>query len=160
MDPILFEQEKKKRRSGDDETGDLFAPPQPKRELAPHVPHQPSSVSSKAAAEKIAPVFRGNQEICFRAIRDTALRGGITRKQIADQHFDGKQNYVTGPVSILIEQDYIYEEPLKINGIIQRRDDGEVIPRRFENSAILLPTPKGQAVVLPQRTPHAEAKSA
>jgi hypothetical protein len=125
---------------------DAFRIPQPPREAVRPAPYQPHSPTSRDAGELIAPVFKGNRKACFMAIAHANGSGGVTRKQIADRYFDGKQNYVTGPIAVLIEENLVYQEPLRdAHGAIVTRD-GEIVPRRIEGSAVLLLTPKGKAV--------------
>lgn len=151
MDPIEFQDEQHRRRKSqahsDTETGSLFDEPvAPKREPVPHVPKQTSSITSIEAAEKVAPVFSGNRAICLKEILNAERRGGTTRKMIADEHFNGKMNYTTGPIALLIEEDFAFEDPLRVNNEIQRRADGTPIPKRIDGSAVLLPTQKAIAL--------------
>ena len=151
MDEIMFPGSHRHRRSAvpkDVETGSLFDEPvHPAREPFPLVPSQSSSVTSAEAAEKISPVFSGNKATCLKEIVHAAARGGTTRKMIADEHFEGKQNYVTGPVAVLIEEGFVFEDPLRINNVVQHRGDGIPIPKRIGGSAVLLPTHKGTQAI-------------
>lgn len=125
---------------------DLFRDPQPPHEREPHAPHQLSSATSYEASRKISPVFAGNKKTCLNAIASAGNRG-ITRKQIAEAYFEGKQNYVTGPVAVLIEEHLVFEDPMRDRwGAIVQRPDGSPMPRRVDGSAVLLLTPKGRAV--------------
>lgn len=129
----------------DNETLDFLRPERPKRERPAHAPHQPSSATSTEAAKRISPVFHGNRLACFRAIKSSP--DGVTRKQLADLYFEGKQNYVTGPIAVLIEEHLVYEDPSRDrHGFIVRREDGSIVPRKVDGSAVLLLTPKGKAV--------------
>jgi hypothetical protein len=131
----------------DSSSFDLFRGEQSAQVRRTHVPHQPSSVTSTEAAKRIAPVFHGNRRACFLAIQYAHSSGGTTRKQIAERYFDAKQNYVTGPVAILMEEGFVYEDPMRDrHGAIVTREDGTIVPRRIDGSAVLLLTPKGRAV--------------
>jgi hypothetical protein len=136
----------------DRESLDLFRVEQPKRERPATAPYQKSSPTSAMGAEKIAPVFSGNRLACFRAIAAADMSGGITRKQIAARYFDNQQQYVTGPVSVLIDElGYVMQEPARDNAgaIVTRTDEKgvqHIVPKRIEGSAVLRLTPKGQAV--------------
>ena len=146
MDSIFFPENKKPRKPKDESSLDFFRGEEPKREPEPHVPHQPSSATSIEAAHRITPVFQGNRKACLAAISHAGEKG-ITRKQIAEAYFEGKQNYVTGPVAVLIEEGFVYECPARDRyGAIQQRPDGTVIPMRVDGSAVLMLTPKGKAV--------------
>lgn len=151
IDPFLHESEQKHSRKAkhhDSESGDLFSQPaEIPREKDARVPFQESSSSSKAGADKARPSFAGNKATCYNAILTAAGRGGTTRKEIAADHFEHMQNYVTGPVAQLIEEKWVYEEPLRRpDGVIERREDGSIVSRRIDGSAVLLPVKKGRAV--------------
>lgn len=121
---------------------DMLRPQEAPREPFASIPYQSESIASKQAAEKVSPVFKGNREACLNAVRHQRT----TRKMIADTYFDGKQNYVTGPVAVLISEGWVYEEPLRVNGVIQRNTKGEIIPVRIDGSAVLLPTERAKAI--------------
>jgi hypothetical protein len=128
----------------DRESLDLFRVEQPPRERQ-SIPHN-RTTPSREAADRIAPLFSGNRLTCFRAIASAGMSGGITRKQIAQRYFENLQNYVTGPVAVLIAEGYVYEAPeYDRNGAIQKRSDGSMVPRRIDGSAVLLLTSKGKA---------------
>jgi hypothetical protein len=130
-------------RNRDHETLDAFRIEQAPRPRPQSIPHN-RTATSKEAADRIAPLFSGNRLTCFRAIVAASMSGGTTRKMIADQYFEGKQNYVTGPVSVLMDEGFVYEEPARDrHGAIVTRD-GKIVPRRIEGSAVLLLTQKGK----------------
>jgi hypothetical protein len=133
----------------DKETLDLLRIEQPPRERQ-HIPHN-RTATSRDAAERVDPLFSGNRLTCFRAITAAHMSGGTTRKQMADRFFEGKQNYVTGPVAVLMDAGWVYEEPARdrFGAIVTRTDPntGEqiIVPRRIDGSAVLLLTQKGKA---------------
>jgi hypothetical protein len=129
----------------DSETLDVFRVEQPPRPRPQSIPHN-RTATSREAADKIAPLFSGNRLTCFRAIVASHMSGGTTRKIIAESYFNGRQNYVTGPVAVLMDEGYVYEAPsYDRHGAIETRPDGSVIPRRIDGSAVLLLTAKGKA---------------
>lgn len=136
-------------RRGKPEALDLFSPPQPKREKPAHVPHQPSSSTSREAAKRIEPQFAGNRLAVFREM--AKYPKGITRKQLAAILFHDQQQYVSGPVAVLIEEGFVMEEPARDrwNCLVTRlcpKTGGQIIvPRRIDGSAVLLLTSKGKA---------------
>lgn len=141
MDELDFIVPKSRRRkSADTQTRSLFEEQSPPKLLPKkRPPFRHESDTSEAASDRIAPSFRGNMATCYQSIVSSAPQG-CTRKQIADWHFEGKQNYVTGPVDRLLKEHRVYEIPEKNpDGTIARRDDGSIIPQRLDGSALLLP---------------------
>lgn len=145
MDEYFFSSGKRRRsrahKSGDDKTGDLFgSPSEPVSTNKRTAPYQDSSDTSREAAERISPRAEDHKAICYRAIvRATRLGDFITRKEIADAHFDGKQNYVTGRVHDLIHLDkLVYERPVRINGVISRdAETGKILREKRDGSVLL-----------------------
>lgn len=120
----------------------------------PHAPYQAASATSAEAADRITsgPAFTGNRLACLKAIAKYDEQGGVTRKQIAEMYFAGKQNYVTGPIDVLIhEESLVYQEPARDrHGAIMTRTDPKtgqqvVIPKRIDGSAVLRLTNRGKA---------------
>jgi hypothetical protein len=97
------------------------------------------------AAERVShsPVFAGNRKACFLAIASAS--SDMTRKRIAELYFDRQMQYVTGPIAVLIEEGYVYEEPEYDEHGAIRTKDGKVVPRRVDHSAVLKLTPRGKA---------------
>jgi hypothetical protein len=133
---------------------DLFRQSVPAAEPPGRAPFQHVSATSAEAADRITqgPAFHGNRLACLNTIAANDEKGGVTRKELAEMYFAGKQNYVTGPVDVLInEEHYVFQEPARDRhgAIMTRRDPktGEevVIPKRRDGSAILRLTPRGKA---------------
>ena len=143
MDPYFWERDKKRgkrsaRKSGD-ESGELF-PDAPVPTDGRTAPFQPGSETSRDAAERISPRTEDHKAICYRAILHATRTGDfITRKEIAVQHFDKQQNFVTGRVHDLIHKDkLVYEVPVRINGVISRdAESGEPLIEKRDGSALL-----------------------
>jgi hypothetical protein len=110
-------------------------------------PSQRLSPASMDAAERIAegPAFHGNRLTCLREIAKHHGAGGTSRKRIAEAHFAGMQNYVTGPVAVLIEEGLVYEDAARdrFGAIMQK--NGKVVKRTIDHSAVLLLTQRGIA---------------
>lgn len=126
---------------------DLFRESSTPKERS-HAPFQKASATSAQAADRITrgPAFHGNRLTCLREIANRHEHGGTTRKMIAEKHFAGKQNFVTGPVAILIEEGLVYEDAARDrHGFIMRRGDDSIVPRKIDGSAVLLLTSKGRA---------------
>jgi hypothetical protein len=93
------------------------------------------------------PAFHGNRLACLKEIAKSDAHGGTTRKAIAAALFGNQQQYVTGPVRVLIDEGLVYEEPaFDRNGFVMRRGDDTVIPKKIAGSAVLRLTNKGKAV--------------
>lgn len=136
---------------------DLFRDSRPAQEPPGRAPFQLSSPTSQEAAEAITrgPAFHGNKDACLKEIAkhhpsdNNSRKGGTTRKAIAEKLFAGKQNYVTGPIAVLMEEGLVYEPPARDrNDFIMYRLDPKtneqvVIPRRIDHSAVLHLTQKG-----------------
>ena len=126
---------------------DLFRDSTPPKEKS-HAPFQVSSATSREAAQKMTegPAFHGNRLACLREIAKSDPHGGTTRKAIAAALFANQQQYVTGPVRVLIDEGLVYEEPAYgRDGFIMRRGE-RVVHKKVDGSAVLRLTNKGRAV--------------
>jgi hypothetical protein len=144
MDEILFPdygRKKRRDRKNGDISGELFDTPEVVPTDRRTAPYQQGSETSRDAAERIAPRGDSDKAICYRAIVHATRNGDyITRKEIAEKFFAGKQNFVTGRVHDLIHLDKIvFEKPVVLCGVIAlNAETREPILEKRDGSVLLV----------------------
>lgn len=127
----------------DDAQGSFLVDLSASKPVQHKAPYQKKSDTSRAAANRIAWVAKTDKGTCLREILDAHFRRAhTTRKMIAEKYFGGHQNKVTGRISELAEEGYVYEPPLIVNGQFQRSPTGRIQSKSFNGSALLKPTQK------------------
>ncbi len=142
MDELYFQ---KRRRANAVSGLPLFDERPAEREARENpVPSRHDSETSIEAAQRIAPMFGNNKAVCYRAIVKAASRGGISRKEIAELHFNSQQQYVTGPTRVLLDEGLVYEKPLRNSaGTVITRPDNSIQHEKRDGSVLILPVRGG-----------------